>query len=41
MMRMLDSMGCQLRVDNPAERYKPERQPYDGKLLNPTVHRAS
>ncbi len=25
MMRMLGSMRCQLRVDNPAERHKPER----------------
>ena len=38
-MRMLRHVGGELRVHNPAERHKPEREPSDCKLLNPTVHR--
>jgi hypothetical protein len=29
-----------LRVDNPAERHKPERQPSNDTLLNSTVHKS-
>lgn len=36
---MLPDVGGELRVHNPAERHKPEREPYDGTLSNPTVHR--
>ena len=36
---MLPQVGGDLRIHNAAERYKPEREPYNHKLLNPTVHR--
>ncbi len=38
-MLMLHHVGGELRIDNPAERHKPERQPSDDTLLNSTVHR--
>ena len=38
-MLMVRHVGGQLRVHNPAERHKPEREPSDHTLLNPTVHR--
>jgi hypothetical protein len=38
-MLMLPHMGGELRVDNPAKRHKPEREPPDRKLLNPMGHR--
>lgn len=36
---VLPQVSGDLRVHNPAERHKPEREPYDCKLSNPTVHR--
>ena len=36
---MLPQVSGKLRVHNPAERHKPEREPYNYKLSNPTVHR--
>ena len=38
-MLMLRDVGGQLRVDNPAERHNPEREPSDCKLSNSTTHR--
>ena len=37
-MLMLPHVGGELRVDNPAERHKPEREPSDDTLLNSTGH---
>ena len=39
-MLMLPDVGRQLRVDNPAERHKPEREAPDRKLLNLMGHRS-
>jgi hypothetical protein len=38
-MGMLGSMGRQLRIDNPAEHHKPEREPSECTLSNCTAHR--
>ena len=38
-MLMLPHVGGELRVHNPTERHKPERQPYDSTLSNPMGHR--
>lgn len=39
-MRMLPHVGSELRIHNPAERHKPDHEPYNYKLSNPTVHRS-
>ena len=36
---MLPQVSGDLRIHNPAERHKPEREPYNGTLTNPAVHR--
>lgn len=35
---MLSQVGSDLRVDDPAERHQPEREPSDYKLPNSTGH---
>ena len=35
---MLPHMGGKLRVDNPAQRHQPEREPCDSKLSNRPAH---
>jgi hypothetical protein len=37
-MLMLPYVGGELRVDNPAERHEPEREPYDDDVPNATSH---
>jgi len=37
-MLMLSHVGGDLRIHDPAERHKPERQPSDDTLLNSTGH---
>ena len=39
-MLMLSNVGCELRVDRPAEHHKPEHEPYDGTLSNTIVHKS-
>jgi len=39
-MLMLGYVGRQLWVDNPAERHKPECDPYDDNVSNATRHRS-
>lgn len=39
-MLMLPDMCRQLRVDNPAERHKPEREPSDDNVSNATFHKS-
>jgi hypothetical protein len=39
MVLMLPYVRSDLRVHNSAERHKPEREPYNDELSNPTVHR--
>ena len=39
-MLMLPHMGGELRVNNPTERHKPEREPANDTLLNSTGHRS-
>ena len=39
-MLVLPHMGSELRVDDPAEHHKPERDPPDRKLLNLMGHRS-
>ena len=38
-MLVLPHMGGELRIDNPAERHKPERESSDGTLSNLMSHR--
>ena len=39
-MLVLPHMGGELRVDNPAEHHKPEREPYDDDVSNATFHKS-
>jgi hypothetical protein len=39
-MLVFPHVGRQLRVNNPAERHKPEREPYDDDVSNATFHKS-
>ena len=39
-MLVLPDVGGELRVDNPAKRHKPEREPSDDDVPNATFHRS-
>lgn len=39
-MLVLPHVGSELRIDNPAERHKPKREPYDDDVSNATFHKS-